>query len=446
MSAPGPLVRLVDDDAELLRATAQALKIAGFTVEAFGSATAALADLDADYPGVVLSDVRMPQIDGLELFARIHAIDPELPVILLTGHGDVEMAVAALKAGAYDFLTKPAGSDQLAAALRRASATRALVMENRQLRQLPRATGERETLLGDSAVIEHLRQTVARVAETGVDALIIGDGGTGKETVARAIHSQSPRRARAFVHVACAALDPDRFDLDFLGADAGQPGAPRHQRLIGRLEKAHRGTLFLEEIDALPLPLQARLQALIEAGEVSAPGSGTLRQFDLRVLASTRRDLAALVRQGQFRADLYYRLSGVALQVPPLSARREDIPLLFRHFVQDASARLDLPVPLLTALTLARLQAHDWPGNLRELRQFAESTVSGVTAFGTAGPADTRPGLADMIATYEAEIIREALRLAGGNASRAMEALKLPRKTFYDKLTRHGIRASAFRD
>ncbi|MBK4217185.1 sigma-54-dependent Fis family transcriptional regulator [Paracoccus caeni] len=445
MSAPGPLVRLVDDDADLLAATAQALKIAGFTVQPFGSAAEALQGLDRDYPGVVLTDVRMPQIDGLELFNRLKALDPELPVILLTGHGDVEMAVAALKAGAYDFLTKPAGADQLAAALRRASAQRALVMENRQLRQLPRASSERETLLGDSAVIEHLRETVARVAETGVDALITGEGGAGKETVARAIHRQSPRRARAFVHVACAALDPDRFELEFIGAEPGQPGAPRHQRLVGRLEKAHRGTLFLAEVDALPLPLQARLQAVIEAGEISAPGSATARELDLRVLASTRRDLQGLVRQGQFRADLYYRLSGVILQVPPLSARREDIPLLFRHFVQDASARLNLPVPVLTALTLARLQAHDWPGNLRELRQFAEGTVSGVSAFGGAGPAEARPGLADMLATYESEIIREALRMAGGNASRAMDDLKLPRKTFYDKLARHGIKASDFR-
>lgn len=446
MMAQLPLVRLVDDDEDLLAATAQALKIAGFQPEPFTSAEAALQGLTADYPGVVLSDVRMPGMDGLELFARLRVIDPDLPVILLTGHGEIEMAVSALKAGAYDFLTKPVGFDPLTAALRRASATRALVIENRQLRQLSRADPAREALLGESPVMEHLRAIVARLAETGLDALITGPGGAGKEAVARAIHTQSPRRARSFVHISCAAIDAERFDLDFLGAEAGHAGVSRHARLVGRIEKAHRGTLFLDEIDALPLALQARLLALIEAGEILPLGASTPREVDLRILASSRVDLAAMVAEGRFRADLYYRLSGVALHVPPLSARREDILPLFRHFLREACARLALPVPALTALTLARLQAHGWPGNLRELRQFAESTATGLTAFVTDEGQDKSPSFADLVAGYEGEILREALRLSGGNASRAMEDLKLPRKTFYDKLGRHGIRASDYRN
>lgn len=437
-------VRLVDDDADLLEVQTQALRIAGFTPEPFLRPQEALAGLTADYPGVILSDVRMPGMDGFQLFRHVQAIDEDLPVILLTGHGDVEMAVAALKAGAYDFLTKPVGLDALAAALRRASATRALVIENRKLRLIPAAPSPPSPLLGDSPVMSHLRDAVERVAESGVDALITGPGGAGKETVARAIHQQSRRRTRAFVHVACAAIDPERFETEFLGAEAGQPGAPRHARLAGRIEKAHRGTLFLDEIDALPPALQARLLSIIEVGEVVAAGSAAPRPVDLRILAASRHDLSVLVAEGGFRADLFYRLSGVTLHVPPLSARRGDIPILFRHFLTEASRRLDLPVPALTALTLARLQTHDWPGNLRELRQFAESTASGVSAFAI-GTEAGNPGFAEMVASYEAEILRESLRLAGGNASRAMEELRLPRKTFYDKLARHGIQPRDFR-
>lgn len=444
MSDNRPIVRLVDDDADLLAAQEQALRIAGFTPEPFSRAQDALAGLTADFPGVILSDVRMPGMDGLELFRRIHDMDEDLPVILLTGHGDVDMAVAALKAGAYDFLTKPVGLDALTAALRRASATRALVMENRKLRQGIAAGAPVSPLIGDSPVMSHLRDAVDRLAESAVDALILGPGGSGKETVARAIHQQSRRRARSFVQIACGTLDPDRFELDLLGAEAGQPGAPRHGRLIGQIEKSHRGTLFLDEIDALPPPLQARLLSIIESGQVLSQGAAAPRAVDLRILAASRSDLSRLVAQGDFRADLFYRLSGVTLHVPALAARRGDIPRLFRHFLIEASRRHDLPVPALTALTLARLQSHDWPGNLRELRQFAEGIASGVSAFAMANQTGD-PGFTEMVASYEAEILRESLRLTGGNASRAMAGLRLPRKTFYDKLARHGIRPRDFR-
>ncbi|MDZ4310694.1 MAG: sigma-54 dependent transcriptional regulator [Cypionkella sp.] len=440
-----PLVRLVDDDTDLLEAQTQSLRIAGFLPEAFSSATAALQSLDADYPGVILSDVRMPGMDGFELFRRIRAIDPELPVILLTGHGDVAMAVAAIRDGAWDFLTKPVGLDALTAALRRAVQARALVLENRQLRALrgvPVAAGQ---LLGDSTAMVHLRDTVARLAEAGVDALITGPSGAGKTLLARAIHREGPRHARAFVHVACDALDAVRFDLDFIGAEAGQPGAPRHTRLVGRLEKAHRGTLFLDRIDRLSLPQQARILHVIEAREVWAAGASAARAVDLHVLAATQADLGAMVARGEFLPDLYYRLSGVTLHVPALKDRRGDIPILFRHFLLAACGRLNLPVPQITPLTQARLATHDWPGNARELMQFAESLALGLPAFGGEGAGEDVVGLSEMMAAYEAGVIREALLICGGNVSRAMERLRLPRKTFYDKVNRLGIRPEGFR-
>lgn len=437
------LVRLVDDDEDLRLAQVQTLRIAGFAVESFASAAEALEGMTADYPGVVLSDVRMPGMDGLELFDRLHGIDPELPVILLTGHADVPMAVSALKQGAYDFLSKPIGADALLAAVGRACQSRALVMENRALRRLARDEAAQDSpLIGQSAVMAHLRDSIDRLAQAGGDLWLTGPGGSGKTTVARLIHRQSPRRARAFVHVPCATLDEARFEAEFLGTEA-QGRAPRS---AGLLEKAHRGTLYLDEIDSLNPALQARILAVIEAGELWPAGAAAPRALDLRVIASTRDDPERLVRDGWLRGDLYYRLSGVVLALPPLVERREDIPELFRHFLLDACRRLDLPAQPVTPLVKARLAGHDWPGNLRELRQFAESHALGLSPFDGADEAAPERGLADLVAEYEAGLIREALRLSGGHAGRAMERLRLPRKTFYDKLTRHGIKPAEFRD
>ncbi|RDD98231.1 sigma-54-dependent Fis family transcriptional regulator [Paracoccus pantotrophus] len=437
-----PLVRLVDDDPDLLEAQMQALHLAGFRAEAFTDAAAALGGLGPDWPGVVLSDVRMPGMDGFQLFERIRALDPDLPVILLTGHGDVPMAVAALKQGVYDFLAKPVGGGTLAAALARAASSRALVLENRALRRQQQDSAARETrLIGQSPFMQRLRETVARLAEAGGDVLILGPGGSGKETVARAIHRQGPRRARAFVPVACAALDEARFESEMLGAEP----QGRTPRAPGRLEAAHRGTLYLDEIDALAPALQARLLALIEVGQIQPPGSAAPRPLDLRVIASSRADLERLMREGAFRSDLYYRLSGAVLTLPPLAERREDIPALFRHFLLAAAARLNLPVAPVTGAVKARLAGHGWPGNLRELRQFAESHALGLTPFDPPAEGGDAPGLSDLVAEYEAELIREALRLAQGNATQAMARLRLPRKTFYDKLARHGIKPADFR-
>lgn len=446
MTGAPPLVRLVDDDADLLAAQVQALRIAGMRVEPFPGAAEALRGMTRDYPGVVLTDVRMPQIDGLELFRRLHAMDPDLPVILLTGHGDVPMAVRAISDGVYDFLTKPVGLDDLLATLRRAAMARALVLENRRLRHMQGRMDAGAELLGVSPAMIRLRETVERVAEANVDALIVGGSGVGKEAVARQIHRLSARRGRAFIHVNCATLDEGRFDADYLGAEpvlrAGAQG--RSARIVGRIEKAHRGTLFLDQVETLSPALQARLHGVIEAREIWPSGAELPRPLDLRVLASTREDLAQWVRDGRFRADLYYRLGGIVLTVPPLTERREDVPLLFQHFLLTACARLKMAAPLLTAGLKARLATHDWPGNLRELRQFAERQSLGLTSDAGDRP-ETGQTLAEMVAAFEAELIRDALRQTNGNASRCMERLGLPRKTFYDKLARHGIRAESYR-
>ncbi|MEI4472194.1 sigma-54-dependent transcriptional regulator [Frigidibacter sp. MR17.24] len=439
-----PLVRLIDDDPDLLAAQIQSLRRAGFRVEPFADPRAALEGLGPDYPGVVLSDVRMPGLDGFELQRLLAGRDPDLPVILLTGHGDVPMAVAALKAGAWDFLTKPVARDELTAALRRATAARALVIENRALRQLAReAPPPADPVLdGDSAPMRHLRAAIGRLAESGAEVLILGPAGSGKSAVAEALHRDGPLRARPFVTIDCPTLDPARFEAEMLGS----PGAAGQGRVQGRLERAHRGTLYLSGIDRLAPVLQPRLLALIEASEIWPPGAAAARPLDLRLLASSREDLGRMAEEGRLLPDLHYRLSGVALSVPPLAARREDLPALFRRLLVDTCTRGGLPLPQMTVAVRARLAGHGWPGNLRELRQFVEATALGLAPLPGGDGDGTPPGLGDLVADYEAELIREALRLSSGNASRAMERLKLPRKTFYDKLTRHGIRAADFRD
>lgn len=439
-----PLVRLVDDDPDLLAAQAQSLKLAGFVPETFDDPAEALRGLGPDWPGVVLSDVRMPGMDGFQLFERIHALDPDLPVILLTGHGDVPMAVAALKQGVYDFLTKPIGGGPLAAALARAASSRALVLENRALRARQDDGPQTEIgLSGASAVIRQLRDSLERLAQLGGDVLITGPGGSGKRTAARAIHRQSPRRARGFSHVQCAALDEARFESELIGIEPA-PGA-RVARQPGKLEKTHRGTLFLEEIDALAPALQARLQAILDAGEIWPAGAAAPRPLDLRLVATTRRDLAQLVEAGQFRAELYYRIAAARVEMPALAQRREDIPGLFKQFLLAACQRLSLPVVPVTGAVKARLAGYGWPGNLSELQQFAESHALGLSLSQGGDTGADAPGLADLVADYEAELIRDALRMSDGNATQAMTRLKLPRKTFYDKLTRHGIRPADFR-
>ncbi len=444
-----PKVIFIDDDADLLAAQAQGLEIAGFAVRAFSNGPDALKHITSEFDGVVMSDVRMPQMDGLAVFRRIQAIDPDIPVILLTGHGDVPMAVQALKDGAYDFLSKPFPMDDLIASLRRASQKRQLVLENRALRQLHAdAPAAQTSLLGNSPIMVHLRQTLGQVADADVDILVTGDTGSGKETVARALHRLSARRNRPFVHINCASLPEETFHAELFGLEPGAKFGPyggSARRTTGRLEKANKGTLLLDDVDGLSLPQQAKLLGVVEARELWPVGAEEPRSLDIRIVATTKTDLNEAVRRGDFRADLFYRLSGVTLRVPPLSERRGDIGLLFQHFLVSACARLKRPIPKLNAPVHAWLQSHDWPGNVRELEHFAERFALGLEDARLPGRETEPQSLADRVAEYEADIIRETLSLNHGDVQASMRDLHLARKTFYDKLTRHSIRINDYR-
>lgn len=436
-------VLLVEDDEPLRLATAQSLELAGMAVSAHADAAAALAALDAGFAGAVVSDLRMPRMDGLQLFARIREIDPEIPVILITGHADVPTAVTALREGAFDFLPKPFATDHLVASVAKALDTRRLVLDNRMLRA-PGDTGP-SPLIGAAPAIQRLREMVAQLARTDIDVLVEGETGTGKELVALLLHRTGSRRGRPFVAVNCGCLLDASAEADLFGQLGHVVGHGRLDR-VGRIEAAHGGTLFLDEIDSMPLTLQAALLRVIEEREVVPIGAATPRPLDLRVVAASKRDLRELVVEGRFRADLLYRLSVIRLHIPPLRDRREDIPLLFSHFVQEAIARTRTERFRLDERGQRHLADHDWLGNVRELRNFAFSTVLGISSFGDGdGGAERRLTLAERVDRFEAVLIREALTATQGDVRDTMAMLSVPRKTLYDKMNRHGIDIALFR-
>ncbi|UVE18072.1 sigma-54 dependent transcriptional regulator [Pseudomonas sp. LS44] len=435
------LVAFVDDDAELRAANQQSLELAGFEVLPFADAESALAALDADFPGVVVSDVRMPRIDGLELFARLKALDPDLPVILITGHGDIPMAVEALHNGAYDFIAKPYGAERLVQSVARAAEKRRLVLENRALRLAAESAEESLPLLGQTPAMQHLRRTLRHIADTDVDVLIAGETGSGKEVVARLLHDWSRRSRGHFVAVNCGALPETMIESELFGHEAGAFTGAQKKR-IGRIEHSSGGTLFLDEIESMPASAQVRLLRVLEQREVVPLGSNEHRALDLRVVAAAKIDLGDPAQRGDFREDLYYRLNVVTLSIPPLRERKDDIPLLFAHFSQRAAARFKLGAPELSAELRRQLFQHDWPGNVRELAHFAERCVLGLNPSAASAALVDVPleaSLPERLEAYEAELIRQALAANAGDVRATLETLGIPRKTFYDKLARHGI-------
>ncbi|MEH7868713.1 sigma-54 dependent transcriptional regulator [Rhizobium laguerreae] len=438
-------VALIDDDKDLRRATAQTLELAGFSVSAYDGAKAALADLPADFAGPVVTDIRMPEIDGLQLFATLQGMDVDLPVILMTGHGDIPMAVQAIQDGAYDFIAKPFAADRLVQSVRRASEKRRLVLENRMLRKAAEDAQENLPLIGQTPVMENLRKILRHIADTDVDVLVAGETGSGKEVVAQLLHQWSHRRKGNFVALNCGALPETVIESELFGHEAGAfTGAQK--RRTGRIEHASGGTLFLDEIESMPAATQVKMLRVLEMREITPLGTNEVRPVDLRVVAAAKIDLGDPAVRGDFREDLYYRLNVVTISIPPLRERRDDIPLLFSHFAARAAERFRRDVPPLSPDVRRHLASHPWPGNVRELSHYAERVVLGVEGGGTAAvaPQPTDATLPERLERYEAEIIRDALSANGGGVRRTIEALGIPRKTFYDKLQRHGINRGGY--
>lgn len=439
-------VVLIDDEEHLRTACRQALELADMTVESFENAEGALDRAGRSWPGVIVTDIKMPGSGGLEVMARAQALDPELPVILITGHGDVPMAVAAMRDGAYDFIEKPFASEILVDAVRRALETRRLVLENRALRRaLGEANDLEQRLIGRTPEMIRMREAIADFAATDADILIFGETGAGKELVARSLHDFSPRKSGRFVAINCGALPDTMIESELFGHEAGAfTGAVKKR--VGRIQHADGGTLFLDEIESMPTDLQIKLLRVLQDRKVVPLGANDELAVDVRVLAATKEDLNALSNSGGFRKDLYYRLDVLTLNVPPLRSRRDDIPLLFQQFVNQACDRFKKPPVTVTPDKLSEVMRHDWPGNVRELQNAALRHALG--AGGTAGPEETQEGtagpargLAAQMDAVEKRLIETTLAEQGNSLKQTYESLGISRKTLYDKMKKHGISA-----
>jgi two-component system C4-dicarboxylate transport response regulator DctD len=437
-------VAFIDDDDVLRDANVQTLQLAGFDVLAFTSAETALDALGAGFPGVVISDIRMPRMDGRQLFRRLKEQDADLPVILITGHADVSEAVEAMHDGVYDFVAKPYAPERLVSSVRRALEKRRLVLENRELRTLAAQAQSDWPLIGQTPVMERLRATLRQLAGADVDVLLEGETGVGKELAARALHTWGRRRDREFVAVDCAALPAGTLDSELFGHELGAFNGAVRQR-IGRIQQADRGTLFLDEIETLAPEAQGKFLRVLEEREVTPLGSNRAQTLDLRVVAAAKSDLSDAVAAGTFREDLFHRLDVVRIRIPPLRERREDVPLLFAHFLARACERLDGPQPVIDDKVRWRLHNHNWPGNVRELGHYAQRVALGLADQTAGSPAVDLPPLPERVATYEAHVIEEALAGCGGDVRAALEVLRIPRKTFYDKVERHGLDLDKYR-
>jgi two-component system C4-dicarboxylate transport response regulator DctD len=445
-------VIFIDDEKHIRIANGQTLELAGYQVHLFDRAEAALPLVSHDWPGVVVSDMKMPGMGGMEFLQQTLAIDHDLPVILITGHGDIAMAVQAIREGAYDFIEKPFAADQLIETVRRALDKRTLTLENRCLRQeLEAQSAPGPRIIGRTPAMQRLRATIAQLADTDADVLIRGETGTGKELVARSLHEHSRRAEHNFVAVNCGAVPENLIESELFGHEPGAFTGAKGRR-VGRFEHANHGTLFLDEIESMPMPVQIHLLRVLQERVVERLGSNELVPLNLRVVAATKVDLKEASERGEFRDDLYYRLNVVTMEIPPLRDRREDIPLLFHHFLLVASARYEREVPLPNADQLRVLLTHPWPGNVRELRNIAERYVLLGENVGfdleqlmRGAAAETAITLPQQVDCFEKSLIKQQLELQKGNLKKTMAALGIPRKTLYDKMKKYGLDKSHYK-
>ncbi|NMG74440.1 sigma-54-dependent transcriptional regulator [Aromatoleum diolicum] len=434
-------VLIIEDDPNVRLGCEQAIQLAGIAVHGVASAEAGQRLVGRDFPGIVITDMRLPGMDGLQFLRTLIAQDAALPVIMITGHGDVSLAVEAMRSGAYDFIPKPFSPEHLVEVVRRALEKRALTMEVESLRRRLDHREEIENrLVGRSPQIEKVRRLLLDVADTAVDVLILGETGTGKEMVARCLHDLSSRHGANYVALNCGGLPDNLIDSELFGHEAGAfTGAQK--RRIGKIEHANGGTLFLDEVESMPMAVQIKLLRVLQERVVERLGSNQLIPVSCRVVAATKDDLRELADRQKFRADLYYRLNVAKVELPPLRERREDIPLLLEHFLLHAAQRHNRPLPEVSREQMQQLMTHDWPGNVRELRNAAECIVLGLPRdFGNTPSPDTRAAsLAEAVENFERSLIAAELRRQNGNLARSSEALQIAKTTLHDKIRKYGL-------
>jgi two-component system C4-dicarboxylate transport response regulator DctD len=434
-------ILFVDDEASMRQAVTQWLELAGFDLMVYGEANSALDKLNRNFPGILVTDLKMEGIDGLELLRRSQEVDPELPVVVITGHGDVQTAVEAMRLGAYDFVEKPFAPERLLEIVRHASEKRQLVLENRRLRRAVNEQTLASRIVGNSRAAEALRSAVAELAGTDVNVILSGETGTGKDLVARCLHDFGRRQKGNYVAINCAAIPETMVESEFFGHEAGAFTSAMKMR-PGKLEHASGGTLFLDEIDSMPIGTQGKLLRALQERSVERLGSNRSVAVDLRAIAASKIDLRKASDEGRFRQDLYYRLAVVELTVPPLRERKEDIPLLFEYFASSAAETHGREMRPVSAATVSALMAQDWRGNVRELRNAAERYALGIGA--KAATEEPKRSLAEQVDEFERTVIERSLAESGGKIATVMERLDIPRRTLNEKMTRFGLDRQRF--
>ncbi|WP_447778101.1 sigma-54-dependent transcriptional regulator [Variovorax boronicumulans] len=437
-------VLIVEDDPDVQLGCVQAMQLAGISVRAVGSAEEAEALVQPGFSGVVVTDMRLPHKDGLELVRSFQQCDRDLPVIMITGHGDVGLAVEAMRSGAYDFIPKPFSPEAFLEVVRRALEKRALTLEVVLLRRsLASRAGLESQLIGNSSQMQSVRSLIAEVADSPVDVLVHGETGTGKEVVAQALHTHSHRRSAPFVALNGGGMPENLFESELFGHESGAfTGAQK--RRIGKIEHANGGTLFLDELESMPLGMQIKLLRVLQDRRVERLGSNISTQVDVRIVAATKENLLQRAKDGGFRMDLYFRLNVATIELPALRERREDVPLLLEHFMLLAASRYSRSNPGVTQDQMRRLIAHDWPGNVRELRNVADCLVLGIPSDVLGKPtakltAIAALSLADMVDSYERDLIASELSRNQGNIAHSARALGVPKTTLADKVRKYGL-------
>ncbi len=456
-------ILIVDDEPDMAENCRRILAAAAYQCFTTSDAQEALRLLGSEHPDLLLTDLWMPEMDGMEMLRRARAIDPRMPVVLLTAHASLESAVAAVKAGAFDYLAKPFSIDQLKLAVERALSRRRLELENLNLREQLRGSFGFENIIGRSSALQQVLELVRKAARSEANMLVLGESGTGKELVARAIHANSPRAAEPFVPVDCASLPENLLESELFGHDKGAfTGAAATKQ--GLIETAHHGTLFLDEIGELPLALQVKLLRALQERQIRRVGGTRQIDVDIRVVCATNRDLRALVTAGQFREDLYYRINVIDAVLPPLRERPGDIELLAMSFLRKYARRGEAALKGFAPAAMVALEIYPWPGNVRELQNVIERacalaegemiTLADLPAqLRTVAPPAEHPPPGEVtsrltlkeakerwVGELEATYVAELLRREGGNVSQAARKAGVDRKTLHRLLNKHNLR------
>jgi len=459
-------VLVVDDEKAMVLALKGLLAKEGYQVETAGSGEAAVGAIETGDFHVVITDLSMQGIGGMEVLERARRVNPDVAVIMITAYGSEKLAVQAMKLGAADYLPKPFDNDELRVVVRKAAETAVLRREHRLLLEQVQGAFGFEQMIGRSPAMRRVFETIDKVADTDATVLVRGESGTGKELVANALHYRSPRRNKPFIKMNCAALSRELVESELFGHERGAfTGAIARRE--GKFEAADGGTLFLDEVGDMPLETQAKLLRAIQEKEFERVGGNVPIKVDVRLIAATNQDLEAAVRAGRFREDLYYRLRVIELVIPSLGERREDIPLLSEHFLQEAAQRFHRPARPLTDEALQACVGHHWKGNVRELRSAVEQAlllasgpaITSADLFGRSSPA-TGPGAAPapaadgplpaglsfrdakdrMVTAFERDFLLQALRRHGGNITKAAEEVGMYRQNFQQKMRELGIK------